>query len=96
MYYYDKKTDVMDNRELAILKSFHNVVVTPHMAFYTSRGHPGYGIFFAEKLPPGGRRGEESLADSVSGADRKRKKLLRGSFVKERLDADEKENFLCV
>ena len=36
MYYYDKKTDVMDNRELAILKSFHNVVVTPHMAFYTN------------------------------------------------------------
>ena len=36
LYYYDKKTEVMDNRELAILKSFPNVVVTPHMAFYTN------------------------------------------------------------
>ena len=26
----------MDNRELAILKSFPNVIVTPHMAFYTN------------------------------------------------------------
>ncbi len=36
LYYYDKKTDVMDNRELAILRSFPNVIVTPHMAFYTN------------------------------------------------------------
>lgn len=36
LYYYDKKREAMDNRELAILKSFPNVIVTPHMAFYTN------------------------------------------------------------
>lgn len=36
LYYYDKKLEVMDNRELAVLRSLPNVVVTPHMAFYTN------------------------------------------------------------
>lgn len=35
LYYNDLKSDVLDNRELAILRSFPNVIVTPHMAFYT-------------------------------------------------------------
>lgn len=35
LYYNDLRFDIMDNRQLAILKSFPNVVVTPHMAFYT-------------------------------------------------------------
>lgn len=35
LYYNDLRSEVLDNRELAILKSFPNVVVTPHMAFYT-------------------------------------------------------------
>lgn len=37
MYYYDRKSDALINRPLAILKSFPNVIVTPHMAFYTDR-----------------------------------------------------------
>ncbi len=37
MYYYDRKSDVLKNRSLAVLKSFPNVIVTPHMAFYTDR-----------------------------------------------------------
>ncbi len=37
MYYYDRKSDVLQNRALAVLRSFPNVVVTPHMAFYTDR-----------------------------------------------------------
>lgn len=37
MYYYDRKSDVLQNRALAVLKSFPNVIVTPHMAFYTDR-----------------------------------------------------------
>lgn len=37
LYYYDLKSQVLQNRELAILKSFPNVIVTPHMAFYTDR-----------------------------------------------------------
>ena len=35
LYYNDLKSDILDNRELAILRSFPNVIVTPHMAFYT-------------------------------------------------------------
>lgn len=35
LYYNDLKGQPLDNRQLAILKSFPNVVVTPHMAFYT-------------------------------------------------------------
>lgn len=35
MYYYDLKSEVLSNRELAVLRSYPNVIVTPHMAFYT-------------------------------------------------------------
>lgn len=35
LYYFDRKSDVLSNRELALLRSFPNVTVTHHMAFYT-------------------------------------------------------------
>lgn len=35
LYYGDRKSDVIVNRDLAVLKSFPNVIVTPHMAWYT-------------------------------------------------------------
>ena len=35
LYYYDRKSDIIGNRELSILRGFPNVTVTPHMAFYT-------------------------------------------------------------
>ena len=35
LYYYDHKSDILNNRELAILRGFPNVTVTHHMAFYT-------------------------------------------------------------
>ena len=35
MYYYDRKSDVMNNHELAILRGFPNVTISHHMAFYT-------------------------------------------------------------
>lgn len=35
LYYYDRKSDVLSNRELAILRGFPNVTVSHHMAFYT-------------------------------------------------------------
>lgn len=35
LYYYNKTGDVLDNDELALLRSFPNVIVTPHTAFYT-------------------------------------------------------------
>lgn len=35
LYYYDRKSDILTNRELALLKSYPNVIVSHHMAFYT-------------------------------------------------------------
>lgn len=37
MYYFDRRSDVVGNRRLSILRDMPNVVVTPHMAFYTDR-----------------------------------------------------------
>lgn len=37
MYYYDKKSDILSKRELYVLRGFPNVIVTPHMAFYTDQ-----------------------------------------------------------
>lgn len=37
LYYNDLKCEVLNHRELAILKSFPNVIVTPHTAFYTDQ-----------------------------------------------------------
>ncbi|MBV4418942.1 lactate dehydrogenase [Clostridium tyrobutyricum] len=37
IYYNDLKSQVITNRDLAILKSYPNVIVTPHTAFYTDQ-----------------------------------------------------------
>ncbi|MFL0196842.1 D-isomer specific 2-hydroxyacid dehydrogenase family protein [Clostridium sp. WILCCON 0269] len=37
LYYNDLKGQILDNRELAILKSYPNVIITPHTAFYTDQ-----------------------------------------------------------
>ena len=37
LYYYDLKSDILSKRDLYILRGFPNVVVTPHMAFYTDQ-----------------------------------------------------------
>lgn len=37
LYYNDLKGHVLNNRQLAILSSFPNVIVTPHTAFYTDQ-----------------------------------------------------------
>lgn len=37
LYYNDLKSQVLSNRNLAILRSYPNVIVTPHMAFYTDQ-----------------------------------------------------------
>ena len=37
LYYNDLKGEILSNRELAVLKSYPNVLVTPHMAFYTDQ-----------------------------------------------------------
>ncbi|HOO28720.1 MAG TPA: D-isomer specific 2-hydroxyacid dehydrogenase family protein [Lachnospiraceae bacterium] len=35
LYYNNLKSEILHNQELAVLRSFPNVIVTPHMAFYT-------------------------------------------------------------
>ena len=35
LYYYNHAGDVLDNKELAILRAYPNVIVSPHTAFYT-------------------------------------------------------------
>lgn len=37
MYYYDRRADVLGNHTLSILRDMPNVIVTPHMAFYTDQ-----------------------------------------------------------
>lgn len=36
LYYLDRSGDALPNRERAVLSAFPNVIVTPHMAFYTA------------------------------------------------------------
>lgn len=35
LYYFDRKADLIDNTQMAVLRSFPNVIVSPHTAFYT-------------------------------------------------------------
>ena len=35
LYYYNRMNDVINNRTMAILRSFPNVILSPHTAFYT-------------------------------------------------------------
>ncbi|MCE5286613.1 MAG: D-isomer specific 2-hydroxyacid dehydrogenase family protein [Pelosinus sp.] len=37
LYYNDLKSEVLPNHDLAILRNYPNVLVTPHMAFYTDQ-----------------------------------------------------------
>lgn len=37
LYYNDLKGEILNNRDLAVLNSFPNVIVTPHTAFYTDQ-----------------------------------------------------------
>ena len=37
MYYYNRKSDILSKRDLYVLRGFPNVIVTPHMAFYTDQ-----------------------------------------------------------
>lgn len=41
LYYNDLKSEVLSNRDLAALKSYPNVIVTQHMAFYTQQDIEG-------------------------------------------------------
>jgi lactate dehydrogenase-like 2-hydroxyacid dehydrogenase len=36
-FHNDRRTDILANRDLAVLRSFPNVIVTPHASFYTNQ-----------------------------------------------------------
>ena len=36
LYYLDRSRDVLPNRDRSVLMAFPNVIVSPHMAFYTA------------------------------------------------------------
>ena len=35
LYYFDRKYDLIDNPQMAVLRTFPNVIISPHTAFYT-------------------------------------------------------------
>jgi D-lactate dehydrogenase len=37
LYYNNLKNEILKNREMAVLKSYPNVIVMPHTAFYTDQ-----------------------------------------------------------
>ncbi len=37
LYYYNRKSDVINNKALSILRDMPNVIISPHIAFYTSK-----------------------------------------------------------
>jgi lactate dehydrogenase-like 2-hydroxyacid dehydrogenase len=37
LYYYNRMGDIIDNSEMAVLRSFPNVILSPHTAFYTQQ-----------------------------------------------------------
>ena len=49
LYYYNRIGDVIANRDMALLRSFPNVILSPHTAFYTTQavGHMVEGCFEA-------------------------------------------------
>jgi lactate dehydrogenase-like 2-hydroxyacid dehydrogenase len=51
LYYYNRMGDCIDNQEMAVLRSFPNVIMSPHTAFYTKQavGHMVGSCFEAAK-----------------------------------------------
>ena len=41
LYYLDRSRDALPNRDRAVLSAFPNVIVSPHMAFYTAEDVEG-------------------------------------------------------
>lgn len=37
LFYYDRREELLPNQDLYLLKSYPNVVITHHMAFYTQQ-----------------------------------------------------------
>lgn len=63
LYYYNRMGDVIENRHLAILRSFPNVILSPHTAFYTRKNiyHMVQGCFEAVDAWQHGRETEREV-----------------------------------
>lgn len=62
IYHEDRRTDILKNRTMAYLRQFPNVVMTPHMAFYTREA--------VDSMVAGGLRGVHELLTTGAAAAR--------------------------
>ncbi|MDD2971626.1 MAG: D-isomer specific 2-hydroxyacid dehydrogenase family protein [Lachnospiraceae bacterium] len=62
LYYYKRIGDVIENREMAILRSFPNVILSPHTAFYTEE-NIGYMVRGCFESCVAFNKGEETIHD---------------------------------
>ena len=63
LYYYNRMGDVIENRQMAVLRSFPNVILSPHTAFYTRKNiyHMVQGCFEAVDAWNHGRETEREV-----------------------------------
>lgn len=63
LYYYNRIGDVIANRDMALLRSFPNVILSPHTAFYTTQavGHMVEGCFEAAAAFEKGEKTEHEV-----------------------------------
>lgn len=64
LYYYNRLGDVIDNKDMALLRSFPNVIMSPHTAFYTRQAvsHMVQSCYEAAEAFAGGGNTEHEVA----------------------------------
>ena len=65
IYYNRRKGKILKQHDMAVLNSFPNVLLTPHLAFLTDDSYRGYGDTFDEELLSVYARRGKSMAYSV-------------------------------
>ena len=62
LYYYDRVGDVIENRQMAVLRSFPNVLLTAHTAFYTDE-NVGYMVKYIFEAVDDFANGRDSVCE---------------------------------